>query len=156
METLQTKSEHSRVAMEVMRRENAENQSKILSLLSRSEGPKNTEEEEKGENSGAVKMLVSKVQNSALHKLKDEALNEFRQSVKKIELSAFNGEDPAGWISYAEIYFRIQETSDAVRVNLAQLCMEGSTIHFFNALINEKEEVKWDDLKKAAPYNLSK
>lgn len=35
------------------------------------------------------------------------ALTEFRQSVKKVELPAFDGEDPAEWISRAEVYFRV-------------------------------------------------
>lgn len=42
--------------------------------------------------------------------LKGDAMTEFRQSVKKVELPAFNGEDPAGWISRAEVYFRVQDT----------------------------------------------
>jgi len=57
-------------------------------------------------------------------------LSEFRHAVKKVELPMFNGKDPAGWISRAEIYFRIQETTPKVKIRLAQLCMEGSTIHF--------------------------
>ncbi|MCH83460.1 RNA-directed DNA polymerase (Reverse transcriptase), partial [Trifolium medium] len=69
--------------------------------------------------------------------------------VKKVELPTFNGEDPAGWISRAEIYFRVQDTIPEVRVKLAQLCMEGSTIHFFNSLIGEDEDLTWEKLKEA-------
>ncbi|MCI56071.1 retrotransposon gag protein, partial [Trifolium medium] len=57
--------------------------------------------------------------------LSGAALTKFRQSVKRVELPSFNGEDPAGWISRAEIYFRVQGTMPKVKVNLAQLCMEG-------------------------------
>ncbi|MCI09995.1 RNA-directed DNA polymerase (Reverse transcriptase), partial [Trifolium medium] len=42
-----------------------------------------------------------------------------------------------------------QDTTPEVKVNLAQLCMEGSTIHFFNSLLNEEEEVSWERLKFA-------
>nr|KYP45665.1 hypothetical protein KK1_032780 [Cajanus cajan] len=80
--------------------------------------------------------------------LEGEAIEEFRQSVKKIELPMFNGEDPAGWITRAEIYFRVQETSEVVKVSLAQLCMEGGTIHFFNALLNDQGDLSWEDLKR--------
>ena len=38
-------------------------------------------------------------------KLQGNLMDEFRQSVKKVELLMFNGEDPAGWISQAEVYF---------------------------------------------------
>lgn len=60
----------------------------------------------------------------------------------------FNGEDPTDWITRAEIYFRVQETSSTVRVNLGQLCMEGATFHFFNALLNDYDDLTWEDLKK--------
>ncbi|MCI13498.1 retrotransposon gag protein, partial [Trifolium medium] len=67
----------------------------------------------------------------------------------KVELPTFDGEDPAGWISRAEVYFRVQDTRSEVKVNLAQLCMEGPTIHFFNSLINEDEDLTWEQLKEA-------
>jgi hypothetical protein len=31
--------------------------------------------------------------------------SEFRNSAKKVELPMFSGEDPAGWISRADVYF---------------------------------------------------
>lgn len=55
----------------------------------------------------------------------------------------FTGEDLARWIARAEVYFQVQETSPEVRVSLAQLCMEGPTIHFFNSL-DGKDELTWD------------
>lgn len=79
----------------------------------------------------------------------DEALLEFRQAVKKVELPMFDGGDPTGWISRAEVYFRVQRTRSDVKVCLAQLCMEGATIHFFNSLINDEEELTWEQLKEA-------
>ncbi|GAU22915.1 hypothetical protein TSUD_377270 [Trifolium subterraneum] len=67
----------------------------------------------------------------------------------KVELPSFDGDDPAGWISRAEVYFRVQNTRSEIKVNLAQLCMEGSTIHFFNSLLRENEDLPWDGLKEA-------
>jgi hypothetical protein len=61
----------------------------------------------------------------------------------------FDGEDPAGWISRAEVYFPVQGTRPEVKVCLAHLCMEGATIHFFNSLINDEEELTWEQLKEA-------
>ncbi|WVY99938.1 hypothetical protein V8G54_026008 [Vigna mungo] len=68
--------------------------------------------------------------------------------MKKILLPPFYGEDPVGWIAKVEVYFNVNETREAVRVNLAQLCMEGNTIHFFHALLNEYDELTWEDLKR--------
>jgi hypothetical protein len=79
----------------------------------------------------------------------DDALLEFRQAVKKVELPMFDGEDPAGWISRAEVYFRVQGTRPEVKVSLSQLCMEGATIHFFDSLLNDDEELMWEALKSA-------
>ncbi|MCI73769.1 retrotransposon gag protein, partial [Trifolium medium] len=62
-------------------------------------------------------------------------MSEFHQSVKKVELPVFDGDDPTGWISRVEVYFRVHETTPEVKVNLAQLCMGGPTIHFFNSLL---------------------
>lgn len=81
--------------------------------------------------------------------LHGEVLDEFRLSVKKVELPAFTGDDPAGWIARAEVYFRVQDTSPEVKVNLAQLCMDGPTIHFFTTLLEEEEDLTWEKLKDA-------
>jgi hypothetical protein len=84
--------------------------------------------------------------SSSIH---TDPLTEFRQSVRKVELPSFDGEDPAGWISRAEVYFRVQGTSPEIKVNLAQLCMEGPTIHFFNSLLEEDCLLTWENLKNA-------
>lgn len=41
----------------------------------------------------------------------------------------------------AEIYFRVQRTRSEIRVDLAQLCMDGHTIHFFKALMDDDEHL---------------
>jgi len=60
----------------------------------------------------------------------------------------FNGEDHAGWILKTEIYSKVQQTSEIVRVNLAQLCMEGGKLHFSNSLVNGFVNLTWEELKK--------
>lgn len=81
--------------------------------------------------------------------VKNDVTLEFRQSAKKVELPSFDGDDPAGWISRAEVYFRVQGTTPAVKVSLAQLCMDGLTIHFFNSILRENEDLSWEELKEA-------
>jgi hypothetical protein len=90
-----------------------------------------------------------KTEGSSANDNNDAALLEFRQAVKKVELPMFDGGDPAGWISRAEVYFRVQGTRPEVKVCLAQLCMEGGTIHFLNSLINDEEGLTWEQLKQA-------
>ena len=86
--------------------------------------------------------------NPRLKPLKRDDLLEFHQLMKKIELPSFYGDDPVGWIVRAKIYFSVQETREAVHVSLAQLCMEGGTIHFFHSLLNKYENLSWEDLKR--------
>ncbi|MCH87096.1 retrotransposon gag protein, partial [Trifolium medium] len=129
-----------------------QNQAKLIALFEKSIGKKVTTEEERVADA-ATKTTgegsVHRFTPASNTQLEGEALAEFRRSVKKVELPTFDGEDPAGWISRAEVYFRVQDTRAEVKVNLAQLCMEGSTIHFFNSLINEDENLSWDQLKQA-------
>lgn len=61
--------------------------------------------------------------------LQRDTPDEYRMAVKKVELPLFDGNDPVGWITRAETYFEVQNTSDDVKVKLAKLSMEGPTIH---------------------------
>ncbi|XP_058734110.1 uncharacterized protein LOC131605817 [Vicia villosa] len=130
----------------------ATNHVNLIAMLEKCLGKSLTEDE--GDESVSVKGSTV-VRNKGGHgstivnNLRGDALTEFRQSVKKVELPAFDGEDPVGWISRAEVYFRVQDTTPEMRVNLAQLCMEGGTIHFFNSLIGEEERLTWEALKEA-------
>lgn len=128
------------VSLHEMQNQNKENQEKIISLLNSSK------EKNVGESSHYNESVGNKKKNSELH---DEALDEFRLSVKKVELPMFNGDDPAGWIARAEVYFNVQNTTPEIKVNLAQLCMDGPTIHFFKGLLEENETLTWEDLKDA-------
>lgn len=71
-------------------------------------------------------------------------LEEFRQLVKNVELPMFSIEDPAGWIVRAEVCFQVQESCPHVKVSLAQLCMDRSTIHFFKSLLDEHSMLTWE------------
>lgn len=115
------------------------------------EGEKNKEKqkqsEKEKEDEGKSSSSKKGSSTSGLKKLQGEALEEFCQSMKKVELPMFDGDDPAGWILRAEVYFQVQESRPEVRVSLAQLCMEGPTIHFFNSLLDENVELTWEQLK---------
>ncbi|GAU23118.1 hypothetical protein TSUD_305660 [Trifolium subterraneum] len=67
----------------------------------------------------------------------NDVSGESRLAGKKVKLPLFDGDDPVAWITRAEIYF-----------DLARLSMEGSTIHWFNLLVETTEDLDWDRLKK--------
>src|SRR3954463_10948847 len=48
----------------------------------------------------------------------DSSQSESRLAGKKVKLPLFEGGDPVAWITRAEIYFDVQNTSDAMRVKL--------------------------------------
>ncbi|GAU16969.1 hypothetical protein TSUD_37270 [Trifolium subterraneum] len=100
------------------------NQAKLIAMFEKSMGKSIHSEDE---NVAAKTMGEGSVQGGGranTNQLEGEALVEFRGSVKKVELPMFDGDDPAGWISRAEVYFRVQNTRSEVKVNLAQLYME--------------------------------
>lgn len=74
-----------------------------------------------------------------------ESFDEFCLFVKKVELPGFTGVDPVGWISRVETYFEVHNTSDEMKIRLARLCMEGSTIHWFNL---SEEHLTWNSFKR--------
>ena len=75
--------------------------------------------------------------------------NASRLAGKKVKLPVFEGDDPVAWITRAEIYFDVQNTPDEMRVKLSRLSMEGSTIHWFNLLLETEDDLSWKKLKKA-------
>ncbi|CAI8603254.1 unnamed protein product [Vicia faba] len=64
-----------------------------------------------------------------------------QQSLILTELSKQIGEDPVTWITHVEIYFDVQNTPDEMRVKLSRLSMEGSTIHWFNLLLETEDDL---------------
>ncbi|GAU48361.1 hypothetical protein TSUD_282420 [Trifolium subterraneum] len=130
------------------------NQALLISMMEKSMGKSIFTEEESEVVNGKLTELGEgesgkKTGSSGVRKMQSDVISEFRQSAKKVELPMFDGDDPAGWISRAEVYFRVQGTTPAVKVDLAQLCMGGPTIHFFNSLLNEEEDLTWERLKGA-------
>lgn len=128
----------------------------LVSMLEKSMGKSVTMDGEsvnrkQGEPSWAkmVDLTGEKSDDGKFRSLHDEAFAEFRQSAKKVELPMFSGEDPAGWISRAEVYFRVQGTLPEVKVSLSQLSMEGPTIHFFNSLLEADPALTWEKFREA-------
>jgi hypothetical protein len=89
--------------------------------------------------------------NTSIPEVSTEASSqgESRLAGKKVKLPVFEGDDPVAWITRAEIYFDVQNTTDDMRVKLARLSMEGATIHWFNLLMETEDELTWEKLKKS-------
>lgn len=152
VEVLESEISEVRSTLEKVQNIVTTNHANLIAMLKKCLG--RTLSADDGDTSGSVRgsLVVTKKDEShstVVNNLRGDALTEFRQSVKKVELPMFDGEDPTGWISRTEVYFRVQETSPEVKVNLAQLCMEGPTIHLFNSLLDEDDVLTWEVLKTA-------
>ncbi|PNY13662.1 retrotransposon-related protein [Trifolium pratense] len=93
--------------------------------------------------------LTQKDGNEGETSVNNSSQGESRLAGKKVKLPLFDGEDPVAWITRAEIYFDVQNTVDEMRVKLARLSMEGSTIHWFNLLMETEDDLSWEKLKRA-------
>ncbi|GAU40483.1 hypothetical protein TSUD_286380 [Trifolium subterraneum] len=121
----------------------------MTAMMEKCLGKSATVGENSSGNGGFIPSPKEKTDGIGSSQSNGDVIAEFRHSAKKVELPSFDGDDQAGWISRAEVYFRVQNTSSEIKVSLAQLCMEGSTIHFFNSLLRENEDLSWEDLKEA-------
>jgi len=79
----------------------------------------------------------------------ENPIEEYRLAAQKIELPLFDGRDPVGSITRAETYLEVQNISNAVKVKLAKLNMEGATIHWFNLLRETEDHLSWSIFKQA-------
>ncbi|XP_073219539.1 uncharacterized protein [Cicer arietinum] len=137
------------VAIAEMRAQAAADQERLISLITQITPSKDMGDSVKQKGDGDSNHAKDEQIKKLIQKMQGKKLDEFRQSVKKIELPMFTGDDPAGWIARAEVYFRVQDTSPEIKVSLAQLCMEGSTIHFFKALVEDEIDLTWEVFKDA-------
>lgn len=83
--------------------------------------------------------------SAKLKKLEGNAMDEFRLAVKKVEFPTVDGEVPTGGISPHMLRCIFASKIQALRCELAlaQLWIEGPTIHFFNPLVDEEGLSSW-------------
>jgi len=105
-------------AIQAEEKEAKENQSKFLELVTKSLMMNvNNEEEGEGSHGRGRKAKTNREHDGKRlnltsaswiwKSLEGEALDEFQQSIKKVELPSFTSKDPADWISRAKIYFQV-------------------------------------------------
>ncbi|CAJ2658503.1 unnamed protein product [Trifolium pratense] len=94
-----------------------QNQARLIALFEKSIGKSIAVEDEIAVDPAkkSIEGSMRRQSHSDSNHLDDDSLAEFRRSVKKVELPMFNGEDPAGWISRAEVYFRVQNTRPEIK-----------------------------------------
>ncbi|GAU35601.1 hypothetical protein TSUD_295370 [Trifolium subterraneum] len=96
---------------------------------------------------------MARISNREMNQEGDTSTNNSVQSVesrlagKKVKLPQFDGEDMVAWFTRAEIYFDVQGTIDEMKVKLVRLSMVGSTIHWFNLLLETEDDLSWEKLK---------
>ncbi|KAJ0483065.1 putative retrotransposon gag domain-containing protein [Helianthus annuus] len=64
-------------------------------------------------------------------------------TVKKVHLPEFSGFDPQGWIQKANLFFDLNQTPDASRLQLAQLSMIGAAQHWFTIINQVHPSLTW-------------
>lgn len=50
--------------------------------------------------------------------------------MKKVELPAFEVDDPMGWLGKMERYFDVHDTPEECKLKLTYICMHSSTVHW--------------------------
>ncbi|KAL8151694.1 hypothetical protein V2J09_021502 [Rumex salicifolius] len=66
---------------------------------------------------------------------------------RKVELPAFDGDDPLTWIARAEQYFSIQATSPAGKVTIAMVSMDGAALNWVRWIGQQRLDFSWEELK---------
>ncbi|XP_065852749.1 uncharacterized protein [Euphorbia lathyris] len=68
-------------------------------------------------------------------------------SVPKVKIPQFSGVDPRGWVTKAELYFRVYHTLATMKLTLAQMCMDSTALSWFANLLAKNPELDWDNFR---------
>lgn len=64
-------------------------------------------------------------------------------SLPKVKLPLFEGTDPRGWITKAELYFEVNRTPVTTKMYLAQMCMDGIALNWYTNLLIKHPQTDW-------------
>ncbi|KAL4565386.1 hypothetical protein LXL04_029478 [Taraxacum kok-saghyz] len=76
-------------------------------------------------------------------------------SLPKVKLPLFEGSDTRGWITKAELYFKVHNTPSSQKLYLSQMCMDGSALHWFTNLLIRHPNTTWEDLRTKLLHRFS-
>lgn len=64
-------------------------------------------------------------------------------SMPRVKLPPFDGNDPRGWISKAELYYKVHQTPQSHKMKLALMCMDGVALNWFTNLLLKQPGIDW-------------
>ncbi|KAG7586410.1 Retrotransposon gag domain [Arabidopsis thaliana x Arabidopsis arenosa] len=67
--------------------------------------------------------------------------------LKKIKMHVFTGSQPYAWISQVERFFRVGRFSDAAKLDLVSLSLEGDVLKWFNWEVSRHDFGSWEEFK---------
>ncbi|KAG7553358.1 Integrase catalytic core [Arabidopsis thaliana x Arabidopsis arenosa] len=67
--------------------------------------------------------------------------------LKKIKMPVFTGSQPYAWISQVERFFRVGRFSDAAKLDLVSLSLEGDVLKWFNWEVSRHDFGSWEEFK---------
>nr|GEU76829.1 retrotransposon-related protein [Tanacetum cinerariifolium] len=68
-------------------------------------------------------------------------------SLPKVKLPIFEGIDPRGWITKAELYYQVHKTPLDQKLNLVEMCMDGPALNWYTNLMIKHPNTTWDFFK---------
>lgn len=76
-------------------------------------------------------------------------------SLPKVKLPFFDGSDTRGWVTKAELYFKVHHTPLSQQLYLAQMCMDGQALHWFTNLLICHPTTTWDQFRTKLLHRFS-
>lgn len=76
------------------------------------------------------------------------ALSDYREMMKRVELPIFDGEDAYGWIAVAERFFRMGEYDEMTKMRLVSVSLKGDVLSWFNSEILRRPFETWIEFKQ--------
>ncbi|KAL4587886.1 hypothetical protein LXL04_000762 [Taraxacum kok-saghyz] len=68
-------------------------------------------------------------------------------SLPKVKLPLFDGSDTRGWVTKADLYFKVHNTPPSQMLYLSQMCMDGSALHWFTNLLIRHPHTTWEQFR---------
>ncbi|XP_071688236.1 uncharacterized protein [Rutidosis leptorrhynchoides] len=79
--------------------------------------------------------------------IKENNFDDTLFSLPKVKLPLFDGDDPRGWITKAELYFNVHKTPIDQKLLLTQMCMDGVALNWFTNLLIKHPTTTWNEFR---------
>ncbi|KAL4558063.1 hypothetical protein LXL04_036259 [Taraxacum kok-saghyz] len=68
-------------------------------------------------------------------------------SLPKVKLPQFEGTDPRGWLTKAELYFMVNQIPATQKLHLAQMCLDGVALNWYTNLLIKHPTTNWNQFR---------